>query len=85
MIENSKKKLFSDSCMLCNLLFGEIKKFEFSLFCKNSLKNGKTAITFAYDVGKKTYNISKKSWEKVTSGFTRVYPVSQFLDSQNSK
>jgi hypothetical protein len=53
MIENSKKKLFSDSCMLCNLLFVEIKKFEFPLFCKKNLKNGKTAITFAYDVGKK--------------------------------
>jgi hypothetical protein len=38
--------------MLCNLLFGEIKKFEFSLFLPKKFKNGKTAITFAYEVGK---------------------------------
>jgi hypothetical protein len=53
MIENSKNKILSDSCMLCNLLLGKINKFEFSPFCKKGLKNGKTPLTFAYDVEKK--------------------------------
>jgi hypothetical protein len=54
MKENSKNKMFSDSCMLRNPLFGEIKKFEFSRFLqkKKGLKNGKTSLTFAYDVRK---------------------------------
>jgi hypothetical protein len=59
--------------MLCNLLFGEIKKFEFQIFCIKSLEKGEMALTFAYDVGKKRIIL------------TFAYPVSQFLDSQNFK
>jgi hypothetical protein len=61
-----QKTIFWDSCMLRNLLLGEINKFVFQFFCKISLEKDKTTLTFAYE-------------------FTRIYPVSQFLDSQNSK
>ena len=85
MIENSKNKMFSDFCMLCNLLLGKINKFEFSTFLQKRFEKWYHRINFCIRRRKKTYNISKWSWEKVTSEFTRVYPVSQFLDSQNYK
>ena len=43
------------------------------------------AITFAYDVRKKMYNISKCSARKSASDFDGLWPVCKFLESSNSK
>ena len=43
------------------------------------------AITFAYDVRKKTYNISKNSARKSASDGDCLRPVCNFLESSNSK
>ena len=52
------------------------------MFCK---KCRKTAITFAYYVGKKTYNISKCLARKSGSDFDRRRLFCKFLESSNSK
>ena len=75
MIENSKNKMFSDFCMLCNLLLGKINKFEFSTFLQKSLKNGTIALTFAYDVEKKRIIYQNDRGKKLhpnSPGFTRL-------------
>ena len=55
------------------------------MFCKKCREKCKTAITFAYDVGKKTYNISKNSARKSASDGDGLRPVWNFLESPNSK
>ena len=47
----------------------------FDLFCKKNAKKCKTAITFAYDVEKKSLIYQKKTREKLGLDFTRVYLV----------
>jgi hypothetical protein len=49
------------------------------------LCNRKTAITFAYDVGLKSFLYEKVSERKVTSEFNRLWLFRQFLDFSNSK
>jgi hypothetical protein len=46
---------------------------------------GKTAITFAYEVGLKSFLYEKVSTRKVTSKFNNLWSFRQILESQNSK
>ena len=70
--------------MLCNLLLGEINKFEFQLFLQKKLWKLQMAIDFAYDV-EKTYNLSKSSSHRGDKDFNGLRPFGIFLESQNSK
>jgi hypothetical protein len=45
----------------------------------------KTAITFAYDVGLKSFLYEKVSEQKLTSKFNHLGLFGQFLESSNSK
>jgi hypothetical protein len=57
----------------------------FDVFFKKSLCLGKTAITFAYEVGLKSFLYEKVSTRKVTSEFIDHRSFRQFLESKNSK
>jgi hypothetical protein len=57
----------------------------FDIFYKKTLCLGKTAITFAYEVGLKSFLYEKVSTRKVTSEFNDLWLFRQILDSQNSK
>jgi hypothetical protein len=54
-------------------------------FTKKTLCLGKTAITFAYEVGLKSFLYEKVSEQKVTSEFNDLWLFRQILESQNSK
>jgi hypothetical protein len=56
----------------------------FDVFYKKTLCLGKTAITFAYEDGLKSFLYEKVSTRKVTSKFC-IRSFRQFLESQNSK
>jgi hypothetical protein len=43
------------------------------------------AITFAYEVGLKSFSYEKVSAQKVTSEFNDLWSFRQILESQNSK
>jgi hypothetical protein len=49
------------------------------------LCHSKTAITFAYNVGLKSFLYEKVSERKVTYEFKDLWTFQQFLDSSNSK
>jgi hypothetical protein len=57
----------------------------FDIFYKKTLCLGKTAITFAYEVGLKSFLYEKVSTRKVTSNFNDLWSFRQILESQNSK
>jgi hypothetical protein len=57
----------------------------FDIFYKKTLCLGKTAITFAYEVGLKSFLYEKVSTRKVTSEFNYLRLFRQILESQNSK
>jgi hypothetical protein len=57
----------------------------FDVFIKKSLCLGKTAITFAYEVGLKSFFNEKVSERKVTSEFNHLRLFRQILESQNLK
>jgi hypothetical protein len=57
----------------------------FDVFYKKTLCLGKTAITFAYEVGLKSFLYEKVSTRKVTSEFNDLRSFRQILESQNSK
>jgi hypothetical protein len=59
-------------------------KLEFWYF-KKKLCTGKTAITFAYEVGIKIFLYKKVSTRKVTPDFNHLWSFRQFLESSNSK
>jgi hypothetical protein len=54
-------------------------------FLKKTLCLAKMAITFAYEVGLKSFLYEKVSTRKVTSEFKNLWSFRQFLESQNSK
>jgi hypothetical protein len=56
----------------------------FDVFLKKTLCLGKTVITFAYEVGVKSFLYEKVSTRKVTSEFN-LRSFRQILESQNSK
>jgi hypothetical protein len=57
----------------------------FDVFYKKTLCLVKTAITFAYEVGLKSFLHEKVSEQKVTSKFNNLLSFRQILESQNSK
>jgi hypothetical protein len=57
----------------------------FDVFYKKTLCLGKTAISFAYVVGLKSFLYEKVSEQKVTSEFNDLWSFRQILESQNSK
>jgi hypothetical protein len=52
---------------------------------QKKLCHSKTAITFPYDVGLKSFLYEKVSERKVTSEFNDHWLFGKFLDSSNSK
>jgi hypothetical protein len=59
-------------------------KLEFRYILQKKLCHSKTTITFAYNVGLKSFLYEKVSERKVTYEFN-VLTFRQFLDSSNSK
>jgi hypothetical protein len=57
----------------------------FDVFFKKTLCLGKTGITFAYELGLKSFLYEKVSERKVTSEFYHLRSFQQILESQNSK
>jgi hypothetical protein len=57
----------------------------FDVFFKKTLCLGKTAITFAHEVGLKSFLYEKISIQKFTSKFNGLWLFRKILESQNSK
>jgi hypothetical protein len=57
----------------------------FDVFYKKTLCLDKTGITFAYEVGLKSFLYEKVSERKVTSEFNDLWLFRQILESQNLK
>jgi hypothetical protein len=70
--------------MLCDLVSRKNYKHEFWCFLQQKICLGKTAITFAYVVGLKSFLYEKVSKRKVTSEFNDLWSFRQILESQNS-
>ena len=85
MEKSPKNKILWDSCLLCNLLLGEINKFEFRLLFQESIMKTSNGSRFCIRRRKKLYNISKRSSQSEDSDFNCLRPFRIFLESQNSK
>ena len=68
--------------MICGLVVGKIYKYEFRLYLQNLSEICKMAITFAYELGLKSFLYEKSSTRKVTSEFNRGNPVKHFQNPQ---
>ena len=55
--------------MICGLVVGKIYKYKFRLYLQISLEICKMGITFAYELGLKSFIYEKSSTRKVTSEF----------------
>ena len=53
--------------MICGLVVGKIYKYEFRLYLQNLSGICKMGITFAYELGLKSFLYEKSSTRKVTS------------------
>ena len=68
--------------MICGLVVGKIYKYEFRLYLQNLSEICKMGITFAYELGLKSFLYEKSSIQKVTSDFNRENPVEHFQNPQ---
>ena len=68
--------------MICGLVVGKIYKYEFRLYLQNLSGICKMGITFAYELGLKSFLYEKSSTRKVTSEFNRGNPVKHFQNPQ---
>ena len=68
--------------MICGLVVGKIYKYEFRLYLQNLSEICKMGITFAYELGWKSFLYEKSSTQKVTSEFNRGNPVKHFQNPQ---
>ena len=68
--------------MICGLLVGKIYKYEFRLYLQDLSGISKMGITFAYDLGLKSFLYEKSSTQKVTSKFNQGNPVKHFQNPQ---
>ena len=68
--------------MICGLVVGKIYKYEFRLYLQNLSRICKMGITFAYELGLKSFIYEKSSTRKVTSEFNRGNPVKHFQNPQ---
>ena len=64
--------------MICGLVVGKIYKYEFRLYLQNLSGICKMGITFAYELGLKSFLYEKSSTRKVTSEFNGGNPVKHF-------
>ena len=64
--------------MICGLLVGKIYKYEFQHYLQDLSGIYKMGITFAYELGLKSFLYEKSSTRKVTSEFNRGNPVKIF-------
>ena len=79
MINDSKKFKKIDADVLCVLVVTKINKDEFWIFLKKKPPClGKMAVTFAYDLGWKSFLYEKDTPRKVTFDFNRGKPVEDF-------
>ena len=70
--------------MICGLVVGKICKCEFRLYLQNLTGICKMGITFAYELGLKSFLYEKSSTRKVTSDFNRGNPVEHFQNPQKA-
>ena len=68
--------------MICGLVVGKIYKYEFRLYLQNLSGICKMSITFAYELGLKSFIYEKSSRRKYTSEFNRGNPVKHFQNPQ---
>ena len=68
--------------MICGLVVGKIYKYEFRLYLQNLSGIRKMGITFAYELGLKSFLYEKSSTRKVTSEFNWENPVKHFQNPQ---
>ena len=68
--------------MICGLVVGKIYKYEFRLYLQNLFGICKMGITFAYELGLKSFLYEKASTRKVTSKFNQGNPVKHFQNPQ---
>ena len=69
--------------MICGLVVGKIYKYEFRLYLQNLSGICKMGITFAYELGLKSFLYEKSSTRKVTSEFNRGTPLNIFKILKN--
>ena len=69
--------------MICGLVVGKIYKYEFRLYLQNLSGICKMGITFAYELGLKSFLYEKSSTRKVTSKFNRGTPLNIFKILKN--
>ena len=69
--------------MICGLVVGKIYKYEFRLYLQNLSGICKMGITFAYELGLKSFLYEKSSTRKVTSEFNGGNPVKHFQILKN--
>ena len=68
--------------MICGLVVGKTYKYEFRLYLQNLSGICKMGITFAYELGLKSFLYEKSSTRKVTSDFNRGDFVEDFQNPQ---
>ena len=68
--------------MICGLVVSKIYKHEFSTFLQNLSRICKMGVTFAYELGWKSFLYEKSSTRKVTSEFNGGNPVKHFQNPQ---
>ena len=69
--------------MICGLVVGKIYKYEFRLYLQNLSGICKMGITFAYELGLKSFLYEKSSTRKVTSEFNWGNTVKHFQILKN--
>ena len=68
--------------MICGLVVGKIYKYEFRLYLQNLSGISEMGITFAYELGLKSFLYEKSSTRKVASKFNWGNPVKHFQNPQ---
>ena len=68
--------------MICGLVLGKIYKYEFRLYLQNLSGICKMGITFAYELGLKSFLYEKSSTRKITSELNGGNFVQDFKNPQ---
>ena len=68
--------------MICGLVVVKFYKYEFLLYFRNLSRICKMGITFAYELGWKSFLYEKSSPRKVISKFNRGNPIKHFQNPQ---
>ena len=70
--------------MICGLVVGKIYKYEFRLYLQNLSGICKMGITFAYELGLKSFLYEKSSTRKVTSKYIQDWSCFEDLVERSS-